>query len=61
LLGSAGVGVTLQGLGARPDQAAEILDVVRRSSGHIGGNPVRLDMDLVGAFLEEALALRSAG
>ncbi len=61
LLGSVGAGVTLQGLGARPDHAAEILDVVRRSSGHIGGNPVRLDMDLVGAFLEEALALPSAG
>ncbi len=61
LLGAIGAGVTLQGLGARPEQAPEILDVVRRSSGHIGGNPVPLDMGVVAAFLDEALAPPPAG
>ena len=56
LLGSIGAGATLPGLGVAPAQAPEILDVVRRSSGHIGGNPVRLDMEVVSAFLHEALA-----
>jgi len=61
LLGSIGAGVTLPGLGVEPAQAPEILDVVRRSSGHIGGNPVRLDMEVVSAFLHEALAPPPAG
>lgn len=61
LLDSIGAGVTLPSLGVAPAQAPEILDVVRRSSGHIGGNPIRLDMEAVSAFLHEALASPPAG
>jgi hypothetical protein len=35
--------------------------VVRRSSGHIGGNPVALDMGLVGAVLGAALEIPASG
>jgi alcohol dehydrogenase class IV len=61
LLASAGAAVSLQGLGATPAQAPEILDVVRRSSGHIGGNPVALDMGIVGAVLGAALEIPASG
>jgi len=54
-LGAVGAGVTLRGLGVSPAQAPEILDVVRHSSGHIGGNPVRLDMEVVASALSRAL------
>jgi alcohol dehydrogenase class IV len=43
-------------LGARPEHLPAILQAVLGSTAHIGGNPVRLDMDVVAGVLAEALA-----
>lgn len=61
LLASAGVEVTLPGLGARPEHIPAILQAVLGSTAHIGGNPVRLDMDVVAGVLAEALETPPAG
>jgi alcohol dehydrogenase class IV len=61
LLEAAGATVSLRGLGAEPGQAAAILEAVRCTSGHIGGNPVRLTMEIVAEVLDEALAAPPPG
>jgi alcohol dehydrogenase class IV len=56
LLDAVGAGAGLHSLGARPEHIPAILQAVRGSTSHIGGNPVRLDMDVVAGVLTEALA-----
>jgi alcohol dehydrogenase class IV len=56
LFAAAGIQVTLAGLGARPEHLPAVMEAVRGSTAHIGGNPVRLDMDKVAGVLAAALA-----
>jgi hypothetical protein len=56
-----GAGVDLPSLGALPEHIPAILQAVLGSTAHIGGNPVRLDMEVVAGVLTEALAAPPAG